>query len=93
MKLQNLLVITISDLSSTPTEGARDPPFTLAFSQLVLTTTCLPEIADGGEFAMERSEGIPPVVQILDGFSRFRLPFESRVNISHEMIADIVTHL
>jgi len=69
-----------------------EPP-SVAFSVFVLSAACLTEIRDRGKFCIQRSTGIPPVVQIFDGGLCFRFPFETGINVSNKMIANVITHV
>jgi hypothetical protein len=72
-------------------EVAEAPSVT--FSVFVLPTACFTEIRDWGEFCVQWSTSIPPVVQILDCGLRFRFPFKTGINVSDEVIANVITHL
>ena len=72
-------------------EVAEAPSVT--FSVFVLSTARFTEIRDWGEFCVQWSTGIPPVVQIFDCGLRFRFPFKTSVNVSDEMITNVITHL
>ena len=72
-------------------EVAEAPSVTLPV--FVLPTARFTEIRDWGEFCIQWSTGIPPVVQILDCGLRFRFPFKTGVNVSDEMITNVITYL
>lgn len=72
-------------------EVAEATPVT--FAVFVLPTACFTEVRDWGEFCIQWSACIPPVVQILDGGLGFRFPFKTGVNVSDEMISNVITHL
>lgn len=66
--------------------------FTFTLPQLVLTTTTLPEIRHGRQLGMQRSHGIPSIIQRLNCSSCFCFVFESRVHVSEKVVTDIVAH-
>jgi hypothetical protein len=72
-------------------EVAEAPSIT--FPVFVLSTTRLPKVRDWREFRVQRSTGVPPVVQVLDGSLRFCFPFETSVHVADQMVTHIVTYL
>lgn len=55
----------------------------ITFPIFVLSTTRLAEIRDWGEFCVQWSACIPPVVQVLNSSLCFRLPFEAGVHVAN----------
>jgi len=62
-------------------------------AHLILSTTCLPEVGDWGQFRYHRTSREPPIVQVLNGPFRILLFAKLNVNITHKMISEIVTHV
>jgi hypothetical protein len=54
----------------------------VAFTIFVLTATCLAEVRDWGEFCVQWSTRVPPVVQVLNSSLRFCFPFETGIHIA-----------
>ena len=65
----------------------------IAFSILILPTTCLAEVRDWGELCVEWSTRIPPVIQVLNSSLCFRFPFEASVHVADQMVTNVVTYL
>ena len=65
----------------------------VAFSVFILSAARFTEIRDWGELRVQWSARIPPVVQIFDSGLGFRFPFKAGVNVSDEMITNVITHL
>ena len=65
----------------------------ITFSVFILSAAGLTEIRDWGKFCIQRSTCIPSVVQVLDRGLRLCFPFETGVNVTNEMITNVITHL
>ena len=65
----------------------------IALSVFVLSATSLAKVRDRGEFCVQRSTGVPPVVQVLNGSLRFCFPFETSVHVADQMVTHIVAYL
>lgn len=63
----------------------------IAFSVFILSAAGLTEVRDWGEFCIQRSTCIPPVVQVLNRGLSLSFPFKTGVNVTNEMIANVIT--
>jgi len=61
-----------------------------AFSHLVLTATGFAKVGDRGELGVDRGPVVPTIVQIGDGFGRVFLFAKLDVNVTDQMIAEII---
>jgi len=64
-----------------------------AFSHLVLTTTGFAEIGDWRQLAIDRQSVVPSVVQIRHGFGRVFLFAEFDVDVTNQVIAQVVANV
>lgn len=64
----------------------------IALAILKLPTTRLPEIGDRRELRKYGSPRIPPLIEVFIGFACRLLRLEANVNISNQMIANIVAN-
>jgi len=65
----------------------------IALSVFVLSATRLAKVRDWRELRVQRSTGVPPVVQVLNGSLRFCFPFETSVHVPDQMVTHIVAYL
>jgi len=65
----------------------------IALSVFVLSATRLAKVRDWGELCVQRSTGVPPVVQVLNSSLCFCFPFETSVHVADQMVTHVVAYL
>jgi len=66
---------------------------TSALTHLILSTACFSEVCNRRQFGVDWRSIIPSVVQTFRGFLRIFLTEEFHVNITNEMISQIIAHV
>lgn len=65
----------------------------IAFAVFVLAAARLPEVRDGGQLGIKRTAGIPTLVQVVHSSLRLSLPFVSSINVSDEVVSNVVANM
>lgn len=65
----------------------------IALPVFVLSAARLAKVRDRGELCVQRSTGVPPVVQVLNSSLRFSFPFETSVHVADQMVTHVVAYL
>jgi len=66
---------------------------TCTFTHLVLTTTRLTEISDGGQLCVDRLLVVPTVVHSNHGLFRILLVLKLDIHITNQMITEVIAHV
>jgi len=65
----------------------------VALAVLILPAASFAEVRDWRKLGIQRSAGIPAVVQTVDRYLSLGLPFIACIHIPNQMIADVVTYV
>jgi len=66
---------------------------TVALPVLVLATACLAKVGHWRKLGIKGPSSIPSIVEIINSGLGFRFPLVSRVDVTNQMVSNVVTHV